>query len=154
MRSCTENEEGTSEKMAVMAPTGQYLPRGLTFGPTNGPEDFQELVFIVFCRSLYHSWYLFLDDLTVATGRNSARNDAPSKAHDVMCSLDRSLTDEEKSKLGLTCRAGSGVFKSPMAHVLQLSLLALWFFAVPCFLLWCLLVCLACLQCANLSLIS
>ena len=26
------------------------LPRGLTFGPTNGPEDIQELVFIVFAK--------------------------------------------------------------------------------------------------------
>ena len=43
-----DNEPETSKKMAVMVASGSYLPRGLTFGPTNGPEDFQELVFIVF----------------------------------------------------------------------------------------------------------
>ena len=44
------NEEETAQKMAVLAASGCYLLGGLTFGPTNGPEDFQELVFIVFGR--------------------------------------------------------------------------------------------------------
>ena len=48
-----DNEEETSKKMAVLIASGSYLPRGLTFGPTNGPEDFQELVFTVFARRLY-----------------------------------------------------------------------------------------------------
>ena len=48
------------------------MPRGLTFGPTSGPEDLQEMVFIVFARWLYKRWFLFLDDLTVATGRPEA----------------------------------------------------------------------------------
>ena len=48
-----ENEPGTAEKMAVLVASGTYLPRGLTCGPTNGPEDFQELVFIIFSRRLY-----------------------------------------------------------------------------------------------------
>ena len=48
-----DNEEETSKKMAVLTASGCYLPRGLTFGPTNGPEDFQELVFIIFGRRLY-----------------------------------------------------------------------------------------------------
>ena len=42
-----DNEPETSKKIAVMIASGTYLPRGLTFGPNNGPEDFQELVFIV-----------------------------------------------------------------------------------------------------------
>ena len=42
-----DNEEGSSKKMAVLTASGTWLPRGLTFGPTNGPEDFQELVFKV-----------------------------------------------------------------------------------------------------------
>ena len=50
--------------MAVLAANGSYLPRGLTFGPTNGPEDFQELVFIIFGRRLYREHFLFLDDLS------------------------------------------------------------------------------------------
>ena len=37
-----DNEPETSKKMAVVVASGCYLPRGLTFGPTNGPEDFQE----------------------------------------------------------------------------------------------------------------
>ena len=51
--------------MAVMIASGSYLPRCLTFGPTNGLEDFQEVVFIAFSRWLYKRWFLFLDDLTV-----------------------------------------------------------------------------------------
>ena len=58
-----DNEEGSSKKMAVFTASGTWLPRGLTFGPMNGPEDFQELVFIVFARRLYREWFLFLDDL-------------------------------------------------------------------------------------------
>ena len=64
-----ENEPESAKKMAVLVASGTYIPRGLTFGPTNGPEDFQELVFIIFARRLYREWYLFLDDLAVATGR-------------------------------------------------------------------------------------
>ena len=78
-----ENEEGSGEKMAVSSVTGTYIPRGLTFGPTNGPEDFQELVFIVFGRRLYREWYLFIDDICVATGRKAATPAGPSGAHDV-----------------------------------------------------------------------
>ena len=48
-----DNEKDTAEKMAVLVASGTYLPKGLTFGPTNGPEDFQELVFTVFARRLY-----------------------------------------------------------------------------------------------------
>ena len=37
-----ENDPESAKKMAVLVASGTYLPRGLTFGPTNGPEDFQE----------------------------------------------------------------------------------------------------------------
>ena len=30
--------------MAVLVASGTYLPRGLTFGPTNGPEDLRGAV--------------------------------------------------------------------------------------------------------------
>ena len=79
-----DNEEETMKKMAVLSAGGCWLPRGLTFGPTNGPEDFQELVFIVFQRRLYKGWYLFVDDLSVATGRPDALPAGPSNAHDVV----------------------------------------------------------------------
>ena len=73
--------------MAVLVVSGTYLPRGLTFGPTNGPEDFQELVFIIFARRLYREWYWLLDDLAIATGRPPALPPGPSGAHDVWCAL-------------------------------------------------------------------
>jgi hypothetical protein len=71
------NEPETAQKMAVLTASGCYPPRGLTFGPTNGPEDFQELVFIIFSRRLNREWYLFLDDLTVAPGKTHL---SPSRA--------------------------------------------------------------------------
>ena len=65
-----DNEEETAQEMAVLCASGCYLPRGLTFGPTNGPEDFQELVFMVFGRKLYTDWFLFLDDLGMRQVKN------------------------------------------------------------------------------------
>ena len=79
-----DNEPETRKKMAVVCASGTYLPRGLTFGPTNGPEDFQELVFICFSRRLYREWFLFLDDLSVATGRKPPMPPGPSGADDVL----------------------------------------------------------------------
>ncbi len=55
-----DNEPETRKKMAALSAGGCWLPRGLTFGPTNGPEDFQELVFTVFQRRLYKDWFLFV----------------------------------------------------------------------------------------------
>ena len=89
-----DNEPESAKKMAVLVASGTYLPRGLTFGPTNGPEDFQELVFIVFARRLYKDWYLFLHDLSVATGRPSARKEGPSEAADVWGCLDEAVIQE------------------------------------------------------------
>ena len=76
----------SANKMAVLTQSGSYLPRGLTFGPTNGPEDFQELMFTIFGRRLYKEHYLFLDDLAVATGRKAPRAPGPSGAGDVWVS--------------------------------------------------------------------
>ena len=70
-------------KMAVLAASGSYLPKGLTFGPTNGPEDFQELMFICFSQRLYREWYLFLDDLAVATGGRPPVRASSSDVNDV-----------------------------------------------------------------------
>ena len=78
-----DNTPEAARKMAVLTASGCYLPRGLTFGPTNGPEDFQDLVFNIFGRRLYREWYLFLDDLSIATGRKAARREGPSGAADV-----------------------------------------------------------------------
>ena len=102
-----KNEEETSKKMAVLVASGSYLPVGLTFGPTNGPEDFQELVFIVFGRRLYREWFLFLDDLTVATGRPRCLPPGPTGAHDVLTCL-RAPSRGEKASLGIDTHAGAG----------------------------------------------
>ena len=82
-----DNEPETAENMAVLVVSGTCLPKGLTFGPTSGPEDFQELVFIVFSRRLYKEWFLFLDDLSVATGRPAPHPPGPSDAHDVVTAI-------------------------------------------------------------------
>ena len=79
-----DNEPETAKKMAVLAASGCYLPRGLTFGPTNGPEDFQELVFMIFGKRLYTEWFLFLDDLTIGAGRPKSLPPRPSGATDVV----------------------------------------------------------------------
>ena len=103
--------------MAVLSAGGCWLPRGLTFGPTNGPEDFQELVFTVFSRRLYKDWFLFVDDLSVATGRKKCYpEDQPTGAHDVSCEI-RQETEEEKGADGRTSKANSSSSRSPSTHV-------------------------------------
>ena len=52
-----DNEEEMKNKMAVLSAGRCWLPRGLTFGPTNGLEDFQELLSIVFQRRHYDDWF-------------------------------------------------------------------------------------------------
>eukprot|EP00973_Karenia_brevis_P052103 7237231-Karenia_brevis.AAC.1 len=51
-------------------------------------------------RRLYRDWFLFVDDLSVATGRKKCHGDWPSGAHDVSMSL-REDTDGERATLGL-----------------------------------------------------
>ena len=38
------NTERARRMLAIVARSGQFLPRCLTFGPTNGPEDFSYVV--------------------------------------------------------------------------------------------------------------
>ena len=110
-----DNEPETRKKMAVLSAGGCWLPRGLTFGPTNGPEDFQELVFTVFQRRLYNDWFLFVDDLSVATGRKKCHGDGPSGAHDVSCAIERAETEGERRKNCRDKKSGQA-FPSPFAH--------------------------------------
>ena len=110
-----DNEPETRKKMAVLSAGGCWLPRGLTFGPTNGPEDFQELVFTVFQRRLYNDWFLFVDDLSVATGRKKCHGDGPSGAHDVSCAIDRAETEGERRRNCRDKKSGQA-FPSPFAH--------------------------------------
>ena len=109
-----DNEPETRKKMAVLSAGGCWLPRGLTFGPTNGPEDFQELVFVVFQRHLYKEWYVFVDDVSVATGRKKCHGEEPSGAHDVVTAI-RSATIGERASQCLD-RASGQAFPSPFAH--------------------------------------
>jgi hypothetical protein len=64
------NTEEAMIILAVVSISGTYGPRCLTFGPTNGPEDFQCCVNRMFGRRLGREWNLFIDDATVATGKN------------------------------------------------------------------------------------
>ena len=109
-----DNEPETNKKMAVLSAGGCWLPRGLTFGPTNCPEDFQELVFTVFQRRLYKDWFMFVDDLSIATGRKKCHGDRPSGAHDVFC-CSRESTVGELAQGGLHVKSGKP-FPSPFAH--------------------------------------
>ena len=106
-----DNEPETRRKMAVLSAGGCWLPRGLTFGPTNGPEDFQELVFTVFQRRLYNDWYLFVDDLSIATGRKACHKGGPSGGHDVS----NSIRGETKGEQAVS-RSSGQAFASPFAH--------------------------------------
>ena len=113
------------KKIAVLTAGGCWRPRGLTFGPTNGPEDFQELVFVVFQRRLYYDWFLFVDDLSIATGRKKCHGDGPSGAHDVSCRIrERRTTKGKLAARGLGPRAGKSN-PSPFAHVVALFQVAL-----------------------------
>ena len=109
-----QNEPESSQKMAVLAPSGTYLPSGLTFGPTNGPEDFQELVFIIFGRRLYQGWFVFIDDLAVGTGRpRCTPMKGPSGAEDVVTRICEEYCMRVK-KFDPTTGADSN---EPFAHV-------------------------------------
>ena len=115
-----------------MSASGCFLPRGLTFGPTNGPEDFQELVFKVFQKELYQSWFLFVDDLCVATGRPRCHPDGPSQAHDVCVSI-REETEEERSAQGRTVKAGKSC-REPFAHWCKIVLIfKIWIWGIADF---------------------
>mgnify|MGYP003297504747 CR=1 FL=1 len=69
------NTERARKMLAILARSGQYLPRCLTFGPHNGPEDFAFATDRVyapgrgrkmrFCKQ----WQIYADDVTIRTGR-------------------------------------------------------------------------------------
>ena len=61
--------------LAILARSGQYLPVCLTFGPTNGPEDFAFATDRVFAPGrgrrmrFCQNWQIYADDITVRSGR-------------------------------------------------------------------------------------
>ena len=69
------NTRRAREVLAILARSGQYLPVCLTFGPTNGPEDFAFATDRVFApgrgrrvRSCTN-WKIYADDSTIRSGR-------------------------------------------------------------------------------------
>ena len=69
------NTERARKMLAIVARSGQFLPRCLTFGPTNGPEDFSYVVDRIYApgrrgkRRFCKEWMAYADDLTIRTGR-------------------------------------------------------------------------------------
>ena len=61
--------------LAILARSGQFLPVCLTFGPTNGPEDFAYATDRVYAPGrgrimrLCREWEIYADDCTIPTGR-------------------------------------------------------------------------------------
>jgi len=69
------NTRRAREILAILARSGQYLPVCLTFGPTNGPEDFAFATDRVFAPGrgrkmrFCTNWQIYADDITVRSGR-------------------------------------------------------------------------------------
>jgi hypothetical protein len=70
------NTERARTMLAIISRSGQYLPRCLTFGPHNGPEDFSYAVDRIFSpasgsakRRFCQEWHAYADDITIRTGR-------------------------------------------------------------------------------------
>ena len=90
------NTRRARKALAMITLSGVYLPVCLPFGPLNGPEDFQRLMHDIFRARLLKEWFIYLDDLAVATFR--------------------AATAGEKAAAGLGPAAGSGVNRTPDAH--------------------------------------
>ena len=69
------NTRRAREMLAILARSGQYLPVCLTFGPTNGPEDFAFATDRVFAPGrgrkmrFCQNWQIYADDITVRSGK-------------------------------------------------------------------------------------
>ena len=61
--------------LAIVSASGTWLPDALVFGPSNGPEDFQYVVYKAFgsaenakgARRLLRDWNIYIDDFIVST---------------------------------------------------------------------------------------
>jgi hypothetical protein len=69
-----ENTPETKLILAIVSASGTWLPESLVFGPTNGPEDFQFVVYRAFgeaqsgtSRRLLKDWHIYIDDFIVST---------------------------------------------------------------------------------------
>ena len=67
--------QGLQSLFAILARSGQFLPVCLTFGPTNGPEDFAFATDRVYAPGrgrkmrFCTNWQIYADDITIRTGR-------------------------------------------------------------------------------------
>ena len=67
-----------------------------------------------------NDWFLFVDDLSIATGRKKCHGDGPSGAHVGSCRIrERRTTKGERTARGLGLCAGKSN-PSPFAHVVTL----------------------------------
>ena len=69
------NTERARKMLAILARSGQFLPRCLTFGPHNGPEDFAVATDRVYAPGVGRKmrfckqWIIYADDCTIRSGR-------------------------------------------------------------------------------------
>ena len=99
--------------LAIVSMSGKHLPRSLVFGPRNGPEDFSKFGYRTFRRKLFRTWFLFVDDVCIATGKGANNEATPGTEFE---RLRGSLpTDEEKKALIGLGRAYSSD-PSPYSH--------------------------------------
>jgi hypothetical protein len=69
------NTPETRTILAIVSASGTWLPEALVFGPSNGPEDFQFVVYRAFgesensagARRLLRDWNIYIDDFIVST---------------------------------------------------------------------------------------
>jgi hypothetical protein len=84
------NTQRAREMLAILSRSGCWLPRCLTFGPHNGPEDFSYVVDRLFSggtkarRRFCSTWLAYVDDITVRSGR---------------CHGEKLFTDDEYAEL-------------------------------------------------------
>ena len=69
------NTRRARDVLAILARGGQFLPVCLTFGPTNGPEDFAFATDRVYAPGrgrrmrFCTNWCIYADDITIRSGR-------------------------------------------------------------------------------------
>ena len=68
------NTDRARRLLAILARSGQFLPRRLTFGPHNGPEDFCYVIDRIYSpgrnqkRRYCKEWLAYVDDTTIRAG--------------------------------------------------------------------------------------
>ena len=69
------NARRAREVLAIVSRSGKFLPMGLTFGPVNGPDDYNYVIDRAYAPEkgrrlrFTREWIAYVDDLTVRAGR-------------------------------------------------------------------------------------